>query len=36
MKATVSVEHCISDGAEGARFMKALATFLEDPLRLMV
>jgi pyruvate dehydrogenase E2 component (dihydrolipoamide acetyltransferase) len=36
MKATISVDHRISDGAEAAQFMQALATFLEEPLRLMI
>lgn len=36
MKATLSVDHRVSDGAEGARFMQALAKYLEEPLRLMV
>jgi len=36
MKATVSVDHRISDGAEAAQFMQALAIYLEEPLRLMV
>ena len=36
MKATVSVDHRISDGAEAAQFMQALATYLEQPLRLMI
>ncbi len=36
MKATLSVDHRVSDGAEGARFMQALAEFLEEPLSLMV
>jgi pyruvate dehydrogenase E2 component (dihydrolipoyllysine-residue acetyltransferase) len=36
MKATVSVDHRVSDGAEGARFMQALAKYLEEPLRLLV
>jgi pyruvate dehydrogenase E2 component (dihydrolipoamide acetyltransferase) len=35
MKATVSVDHRVSDGAEGARFMQALAKYLEEPLRLL-
>jgi len=36
MKATLSVDHRVSDGAEGARFMQALAVFLEEPLQLLV
>jgi len=36
MKATLSVDHRVSDGAEGARFMQALTKYLEEPLRLMV
>jgi pyruvate dehydrogenase E2 component (dihydrolipoamide acetyltransferase) len=36
MKATISVDHRISDGAEAARFMLALAKYLEEPLRLML
>jgi pyruvate dehydrogenase E2 component (dihydrolipoamide acetyltransferase) len=36
MKATISVDHRVSDGAEAAQFMQALATYLEEPLRLMV
>lgn len=36
MKATISVDHRISDGAEAAKFMQALAVFLEEPLRLVV
>lgn len=36
MKATISVDHRISDGAEAAQFMQALATYLEEPLRLMM
>ncbi len=35
MKATISVDHRISDGAEGARFLKALAKYIEEPLRLL-
>ena len=35
MKATISVDHRISDGAEAAQFMQALAKFIENPL-LMV
>jgi pyruvate dehydrogenase E2 component (dihydrolipoamide acetyltransferase) len=36
MKATLSVDHRISDGAEGARFLHALAKFIEEPLRLLI
>lgn len=36
MKATISVDHRVSDGAEGAEFMRALRTFLEEPVRLLV
>jgi pyruvate dehydrogenase E2 component (dihydrolipoamide acetyltransferase) len=36
MKATISIDHRVSDGAEGARFMQALAKYLEEPLRLLV
>jgi len=36
MKATISVDHRISDGAEAARFMQALAAYLEEPIRLLI
>jgi pyruvate dehydrogenase E2 component (dihydrolipoamide acetyltransferase) len=36
MKATISVDHRISDGVEGAKFLQALAVFLEEPLRLVL
>ena len=36
MKATISVDHRISDGAEAAQFMQALARYLEKPLLLVV
>jgi pyruvate dehydrogenase E2 component (dihydrolipoamide acetyltransferase) len=36
MKATISIDHRISDGAEAAQFMQALAKYLEEPLRLLV
>ena len=36
MKATISVDHRVSDGVEGAKFMQALAMYLEEPLRLML
>lgn len=36
MKATISVDHRISDGAEAARFMQALGKYLEEPVRLLM
>jgi pyruvate dehydrogenase E2 component (dihydrolipoamide acetyltransferase) len=36
MKATISVDHRVSDGAEAARFLQALTKYLEEPLRLMI
>ena len=36
MKATISVDHRISDGVEAAKFMQALAVYLEEPLRLIL
>ena len=36
MKATISVDHRVSDGVEAAQFMQALAKYLEEPLRLLV
>jgi pyruvate dehydrogenase E2 component (dihydrolipoamide acetyltransferase) len=36
MKATISVDHRVSDGAEAAAFMRALAKYLEEPVRMMV
>ncbi len=36
LKMTLSADHRITDGAEGARFMKSLEDFLEHPLRLLV
>lgn len=35
MNATISADHRVTDGAESARFMQALATYLEDPMRLV-
>jgi pyruvate dehydrogenase E2 component (dihydrolipoyllysine-residue acetyltransferase) len=36
MKATLSLDHRISDGVEGARFLQALAKYIEEPLRLLI
>ncbi|MBL8103750.1 MAG: 2-oxo acid dehydrogenase subunit E2 [Anaerolineales bacterium] len=36
MKATISVDHRVSDGAEAAQFMQKLAEFLENPVRTLV
>lgn len=36
MKATISVDHRVSDGVEAARFMQTLADYLEEPLRLLL
>lgn len=36
MKATVSVDHRVSDGAEGARFLQHLKELLENPMRLLI
>ena len=36
MKATISVDHRVSDGAEAARFMQTMAGFLENPVRMLI
>ncbi len=36
LKATLSVDHRVSDGAEGARFLQALDEYFQAPLRLLV
>jgi pyruvate dehydrogenase E2 component (dihydrolipoamide acetyltransferase) len=36
MKATISADHRVTDGAEAARFMQAVKTALEQPLRLVL
>jgi pyruvate dehydrogenase E2 component (dihydrolipoamide acetyltransferase) len=35
MKATISADHRITDGAEAAQFMARLADFLEKPWRMV-
>lgn len=36
MTATLSADHRVTDGVEAARFMQALAVYLEEPMRLML
>lgn len=36
MSTTLSVDHRVSDGADGAQFLQTLAKYLEEPLRLMI
>ena len=36
MKATISADHRISDGAEAAQFMQTFKALLENPLRLLI
>lgn len=36
MRATLSVDHRVSDGAEGAKYMQALAQYLENPISLFM
>jgi pyruvate dehydrogenase E2 component (dihydrolipoamide acetyltransferase) len=36
MKATISADHRVTDGAEAARFMQAFKVALEQPLRLLL
>lgn len=36
MKATISVIHRISDGAEAVKFMQAITGFLENPVMMLV
>lgn len=36
MKVTISVDHRVSDGAEGAQFLQAFKGMLENPMRLLI
>jgi len=36
MKATISADHRATDGAEAAQFMQLLASYLEEPMKLLV
>lgn len=36
MKVTISVDHRVSDGAEGAQFLQEFKSLIENPMRLLV
>lgn len=36
MKVTISVDHRVSDGAEGAQFLQAFKALLENPMRMLI
>lgn len=36
MKVTISVDHRVSDGAEGAQYLQAFKALIENPMRLLV
>jgi pyruvate dehydrogenase E2 component (dihydrolipoamide acetyltransferase) len=36
MNATLSADHRVTDGAEAAEFMKVLANYMEEPMRLLL
>jgi len=36
MKATISVDHRVSDGAEGAQYMQTFKGLIENPMRLLI
>jgi pyruvate dehydrogenase E2 component (dihydrolipoamide acetyltransferase) len=36
VKMTLSADHRVSDGAEAAQFLQALAKYIEEPMRLVV
>ncbi len=36
MNATISADHRVTDGAEAARFMQAMAAYMEEPMRLVL
>lgn len=36
VKATIFLDHLVSDGGKAAQFMQKLAEFLENPVRMLV
>jgi len=36
MKATLSVDHRVSDGAEAARYLQAIGRMVEQPMLLLI
>jgi pyruvate dehydrogenase E2 component (dihydrolipoamide acetyltransferase) len=36
MNATLSADHRVTDGAEAAEFMRVLADYFEEPMRLLL
>jgi pyruvate dehydrogenase E2 component (dihydrolipoamide acetyltransferase) len=36
MRATISVDHRVSDGAEAAQYLQAMAQYLENPIALFM
>jgi pyruvate dehydrogenase E2 component (dihydrolipoamide acetyltransferase) len=36
MKVTLSVDHRVSDGVEGAQYLQELKALLENPMRLLI
>jgi len=36
MKVTISVDHRVSDGAEGAQYLQAFKALIENPMRLLI
>jgi pyruvate dehydrogenase E2 component (dihydrolipoamide acetyltransferase) len=36
MRVTISVDHRVSDGAEGAQYLQAFKTLIENPMRMLI
>ena len=36
MKITISVDHRVSDGAEGAQYLQKLKALIESPMQLLL